>query len=385
VPERALESRTSGGMRGLRRVLAGVAVLTAAYFLMWPVPIEPRSWRASAFRGYAGAHAPNNRLARLRRVSIEPHIGPEHIEVGPDGKLYTGVLSGAILRMNPDGSGVEVVANTGGRPLGLAFDAGGRLIVADAFRGLVTVRDGAVSVLLDEYQGKPIRYADAVVIAPDGGVLFTDASQRMAPREHGTFVAALLDIMEHSCTGRVLRHDPVSGRTELVMEGLCFPNGLVLSRDARHLFVAETGEYRIWRIDAAARGIDARSASRSAAARSARVIASNLPGFPDNLSRGDTGRIWVGLTKPRGSTIDALAGLPFLRKVALRLPRFLWPVPPSHGHLIAYDEEGRVLADLQDPSGGLPETSGATEYHNRLYVQSLHAGAFGILDGAAAQ
>ena len=141
-------------MRGLRRVLAGVAVLTAAYFSMWPVPIEPRSWRASAFRGYAGAHAPNNRLARLRRVSIEPHIGPEHIEVGRDGKLYTGVLSGAILRMNPDGSGVEVVANTGGRPLGLAFDTGGRLIVADAFRGLVTVRDGAVSVLLDEYHGK---------------------------------------------------------------------------------------------------------------------------------------------------------------------------------------------------------------------------------------
>jgi sugar lactone lactonase YvrE len=373
-------------MRGPAWVLAGVAVLVAAYLFLWPVPIEPRSWRAPVFRGYAGAHAPNDRLARLRRVSIEPHIGPEHIEVGPDGKLYTGVLSGAILRMNPDGSGVDVVADTGGRPLGLAFDAGGRLIVADALRGLLTVQpDGAVAVLLDEYQGKPIRYADAVVIAPDGGVLFTDASQRMAPREHGTFVAALLDIMEHSCTGRVLRHDPVSGDTELVMEGLCFPNGLALSRDARHLFVAETGEYRIWRIDAAARGIDARSVSRSAAAIRARVIASNLPGFPDNLSRGETGRIWVGLTKPRGSTIDALAGRPFLRKVALRLPRFLWPVPPSHGHLIAYDEEGRVLADLQDPSGGLPETSGATEYHNRLYVQSLHAGAFGIVDGAAAQ
>ena len=93
-------------------------------------------------------------------MSIEPHIGPEHIEVGPDGKLYTGVLSGAILRMNPDGSGVDVVADTGGRPLGLAFDAGGRLIVADALRGLLTVQpDGAVSVLLDEYRGQtdPLR------------------------------------------------------------------------------------------------------------------------------------------------------------------------------------------------------------------------------------
>ena len=73
------------------------------------------------------------------------------------------------------------------------------------------------------------------------------------------------------------------------------------------------------------------------------------------------------------------AGAPFLRKVALRLPRFLWPVPPSRGHLIAFDEDGRVLADLQDPSGRLPETSGATEYHGRLYVQSLHASAFGVL------
>ena len=79
--------------------------------------------------------------------------------------------------------------------------------------------------------------------------------------------------------------------------------------------------------------------------------------------------------------MDALAGAPFLRKVAIRLPRFLWPVPPSWGHLIAVDEDGRVLADLQDPSGRLPETSGATEYHGRLYVQSLHASAFGILTG----
>jgi sugar lactone lactonase YvrE len=368
-------------MRGIKRVLAGAAALAMAYLAFWPVPIEPQAWRAPVFAGYAGSHAENDRLAAIRVVSIEPHVGPEHIEVGPDGKLYTGVRSGAILRLNPDGSGIEVFAETRGRPLGLTFDAGGRLIVADALRGLLAVQHGAVSVLVDEYAGQPLRYPDAVVTAPDGALLFTDASQRISPREYGTFDAALLDIMEHSCTGRVLRHDPADGSTELVIGGLCFPNGITLSGDGRSLYVAETGEYRIWKIDASARGLDARSIPNSGGPRSARVIAQNLPGFPDNLTRGASGRIWVGLTKPRGRAVDALARWPSLRMAAMRLPRALWPVPPSRGHLIAYDEDGKVLDDLQDPAGRIPETSGATEYHGRLYVQSLHAGAFGILDG----
>lgn len=66
-------------------------------------------------------------------------------------------------------------------------------------------------------------------------------------------------------------------------------------------------------------------------------------------------------------------------RLTLRLPKSLWPVPAAYGHVIAFDEQGHVLLDLQDPSGKLPETSGATERDGVLYVQSLHAGAFGVL------
>jgi hypothetical protein len=52
--------------------------------------------------------------------------------------------------------------------------------------------------------------------------------------------------------------------------------------------------------------------------------------------------------------------------------------------VIAFDVTGRVLADLQDPNGRLPETSGATEHNGKLYVQSLHAQALGVIDRAAA-
>jgi hypothetical protein len=55
-----------------------------------------------------------------------------------------------------------------------------------------------------------------------------------------------------------------------------------------------------------------------------------------------------------------------------------------YGHVVAFDEQGRVLADLQDPAGRIPETSGVTEYEGDLYVQSLHAEALGVLPAAAA-
>ncbi len=371
-----------------RTITIGSAVLAAAasYLLLWPVPIEPQAWQAPRFGGYAAPHARNQRLAAATSLAIGAEVGPEHIEFGPDGMLYTGVLSGKILRMNPDGSGIETVADTGGRPLGLAFDAAGRLIVADALRGLLAIEsDGHVIGLAGTADGTPILYADAVTVASDGRIIFTDATSRLSPRDFGTFDAAMLDIMEHSCTGRVLELDPATGVSRTVVSGLCFPNGVALTMDERSLVVAETGAYRIWSIPRDSRNLDVRAASATArGAGPARVILANLPGFPDNVTRGANGRFWTGFTKPRSAAIDSLADKPWLRSLTLRLPRALWPVPPAYGHVIAFDASGRVLVDLQDPGGHLPETSGATEHNGKVYVQSLHAQALGVIDRAAA-
>src|SRR4029077_12573222 len=93
--------------------------------------------------------------------------------------------------------------------------------------------------------------------------------------------------------------------------------------------------------------------------------------------RGRDGRIWVGLFKPRNPAADSLAEKPFLRKVLLRLPRFLLPLGNSYGHVFAIDESGRVTDDLQDPSGAYPETTGATETADRIFIHSLHAQVIG--------
>ena len=103
----------------------------------------------------------------------------------------------------------------------------------------------------------------------------------------------------------------------------------------------------------------------------------NLPGYPDNLMRGQDGRIWLGFSGPRSPDVDAMADKPFLRELTLRLPRALWPLPKKYGHVMAFGEDGKVVADLQDPSGAYPETTGLTETADRLYVQNLHLKVLG--------
>lgn len=381
-------------MQKIFKALGLLVLALVAYLLLWPVPIAPAPWTAPEDPGYSGAFERNDRLASLQHLPLGDDEGPEHVVVR-DGWVYAAVASGAIVRMKPDGSERSVAVNTGGRPLGFDFDARGAMVIADPMKGLLRatefgpgskgVKIELLTSMVDHPQkNDPIRYADGVVVARNGTIYFTDASRRFAPGEWGgTFMASILDILEHQSTGRLLAYDPKSKSTRVLMHGLCFPNGLALSANEGYLLVAETGEYRIWKIAIDAQQLDARALAATPNDQ-ARVLLDKLPGYPDNIMRGQHGRYWAGFAKPRGAFIDKTAGMPWARSLSLRLPRKLWPVPPAYGHVFAFDEDGRVTANLQDPSGAYPETTAITETDERLYVQSLHAKTLGWLDKAAA-
>lgn len=369
-------------------------IAVAAYLLFWPIPVTPVAWDAPQDPGYTGAHQPNERLQGLQRIALgEGQAGPEHI-VAHQGWLYTGLSNGEVVKVDTAGQRRETVLNTGGRPLGLDFDAQGRLLIADAIQGLLRVSGEGAQAQVEPLLTKvshpvpddPVRYADAIKVGPDGTLWLTDASRRFGPQAHGgTFEASVLDILEHSCSGRLIAQHPDTLQARVALTGLCFPNGIAFSADGRQLFLSETGTYRVLAIDLAqlsqvrpAEG-DAGVPSLQQAVQqgAARVLIDNLPGYPDNLMRGEGGRIWVGLTKPRSPIIDAAARHPIIRSVTLRLPRALWPVPKAHGHVIAFDDTGRIVADLQDPSGAYPETTAVTEADGKWFVQSLHAHEIG--------
>ena len=68
---------------------------------------------------------------------------------------------------------VDLVARTGGRPLGIEFAPDGRLLVCDALRGLLWVdpASGAVELVTAEVDGVPMRFCNNAAIADDGTIL----------------------------------------------------------------------------------------------------------------------------------------------------------------------------------------------------------------------
>ncbi len=345
-----------------------LAVTSAAYLLLWPVPVEPKAWQAPKAPGYTGSYAQNKKLADLDTLSLHGQQGPEDFALASDGTIATATHSGNILLLKPGAERFEPWVNTGGRPLGIEFDKQGNLLVADAVKGLLAINaQSEITVLSNEVNGGKIVYADDVDVALNGMIYFTDATTKFSAQEFGgTLAASLLEVIEHAGNGRLLAYDPQSKETTILLDGLVFANGVAVSHDQQSVLVNETGSYRVlryWLSGPKATQID--------------IFIDNLPGFPDNITQSPTGGYWLGFASPRSKSLDALADSPFLRKVMLRLPEFMHPGTKDYGHVIKIDENGQVIKDLQDPSGTYPFTTGVLETDDAIYISSLTADRVG--------
>lgn len=236
-------------LKGILWSLVVIIIVIIIYFIAWPVPIDPVAWIAPPNPGYTGPYEVNERLKRIETFPIAGNHGPEDIALDAQGRIYAATHEGNIVRLDPDGSNPENWVNTEGRPLGIDFDRQGNLIVADAFRGLLSITpNGDISELATVADGIPIRYADDVDVAADGKIYFSDASTKFGAKESGgTYEGSLLDLMEHGGNGRLIVFDPMTRVAKTMLDGLNFANGVAVSHDQRYVLVNETGGYRVIR------------------------------------------------------------------------------------------------------------------------------------------
>ncbi len=311
----------------------------------------PLPWTPPSAPPLAGPLAANDTLAAAD-IWHTPAAGPEDIVVDMSGSVFTGLSDGSIIRM-ADGGYADVIAKGPGRPLGIEWLGDGEMVVCNTTEGLerVTV-SGEVSILADSFEDEPFLLTNNAAVASDGTIYFSVSSTRW-PLD-----AYVSDLLECIPTGRVFAYSPDGTLTKL-LDGLQFANGVALDAAEASLFVAETGRYRVHRLWLT-----------GDAAGTVEVFLDNMAGFPDNLTF-DAGILWVAMPSPRQSMVDAMLPRPWLKKVVHRLPDTLKPKAIQHGMVFGYDENGRLVYNLQDSTGTVATTTSARYHDGRIFIASL--------------
>jgi sugar lactone lactonase YvrE len=323
--------------------------------------IDPIRWQPPPSRPL-----PEPDLTATLHVVAVPGNAPEDVVADADGNIWTGVEDGRLIRIRPDGGSAQVVADTEGRPLGLAVERDGRLLICDSHRGLLRYdpATGAMETLVAQVAGRALTFCSNVVESSSGTIFFTESTSRF----HYEYYKG--SVIEGRPTGSLFRRDP-DGTVSVLASGLHFANGVTLTADESALVFAETTACRVskyWLTGEAAGSIT--------------PLATDLPGYPDNISAGLDGRIWVAMVSERNRLNEWLGPrAPVVRRLLWRLPYRWLPNPKPLAWVVAFDpDDGRVVTQLRalHPDFGL--ATGVVETPGRLWLGRIGGAGVCYLD-----
>ncbi|PKA51270.1 Strictosidine synthase 3 [Apostasia shenzhenica] len=399
--------------------LAGIFILLAIYCATDPLGHGPMT----KFPGFEVYHAElpawselptvrdsENRLQRAELRFLNQIQGPESIAFDPLGRgPYTGVADGRVLFWNgeswsdfaytspnrseicnPKASPLSYLENEHicGRPLGLRFSKKtGDLYIADAYFGLLKVgpEGGLATPLTWEAEGIPFRFTNDLDIDEEGNIYFTDSSYNYQRRN---FIQ-LAFTAEPS--GRLLKYNPTTNETMVLLQDLQFPNGVSMSKDGSFIVFAELSRARfsiqIWSLSIILfllifsnfppqcrlfrYWLKGEKAGKS-------EVFAVLPGIPDNVRANEEGDFWVAIHCRVSMYAYFLGKNPSLSKLLLKLPipakfHFLMLVGGRlHAVIAKYSPDGKLLDLLEDQQGKVVKAvSEVEEKDGKLWIGSV--------------
>ncbi|MCV7233142.1 SMP-30/gluconolactonase/LRE family protein [Mycobacterium branderi] len=325
--------------------------------------IDPVRWQPPPVEPLPDVPSPDVTIVPL------PGKGPEDVVADAAGHILAGLEDGCIVRISPDGGEPVVVADTGGRPLGLHVGRDGRVLICDSYKGLLALDadSGALDVLADSVAGRPLMFCSNVTETSDSTIYFTE-STRDFRFEH--YTAAVIE-----ARGRGgLFELGADGTVTQLLDGLYFANGVTPTADESALVFAETQARRL-----------SKYWLSGPQAGSVTPLASHLPGMPDNISTGADGRIWVAMVAEVNTALEWLVPrAPVLRKLAWRLPERLQPQIKPEVWAVAFDpDSGHVVAGLRTKHPDFGVVTGVVESAGRLWLGTINYPAVAYVDVAA--
>ncbi|ORV14889.1 SMP-30/gluconolactonase/LRE family protein [Mycobacterium celatum] len=298
-----------------------------------------------------------------------PGNGPEDVVTDASGHIWTGLEDGRIVRISPDRGAPAVVADTGGRPLGLHVARDGRVLICDSHRGLLALdpADRTLTTLAESVAGRPLMFCSNVTETSDGTIYFTESTCDFR-FEH--YTAAVIEARGRGGLFKL----GADGTVTQLLDGLYFANGVTPTADESALVFAETQARRL-----------SKYWLSGPQAGSVTPLAVHLPGMPDNISTGADGRIWTAMVAEVNTALEWLVPrAPVLRKLAWRLPERLQPHIKPEVWALAFDPgSGHVVAGLRTKHPEFGVVTGLVESAGRLWMGTINYPAVAHVDLAA--
>jgi gluconolactonase len=230
-----------------------------------------------AFAKYRIANAAVERLATgLRWAEGPAWFG--------DGRclLWSDIPNNRILRWEEESGVVTVFRRPSHYANGNTRDRQGRLVSCehDSRRVTRTEYDGAITVLCDRFEGKPLNSPNDVVVKSDDSIWFTDPPFGILSDYEGHVAPVELPTNVYRVHGR-------TGQVTVVAGDVPRPNGLCFSPDERRLYVVASGttprQIRVFDVTGDGQRLDHE-----------RLFVDAGPASPDGIRCDTDGNLWCG-------------------------------------------------------------------------------------------
>ncbi|KAH7852644.1 hypothetical protein Vadar_027361 [Vaccinium darrowii] len=181
-------------------------------------------------------------------------------------------------------------------------------------------------------------FADDVIEAPDGSLYFSVASTKFGLHDW------YFDVLEAKPHGQLLKYDPSFNETSIVLNGLCFANGVPLSADQDYLVVpkvlVEWGRQR------------------------------------ENID------FWIALLQLTSGGLEYVQTSKALEHLVATFPRLLEQVKGMHtkAPVVNVATDGMIIRSFDDPDGSVMSfVTSALAFEDHLYLGSLNSNFVGKL------
>ncbi len=194
--------------------------------------------------------------------------------------IWSDIPNDRILRWDEATGTVGVFRTPAGHSNGNTLDPRGRLVTCEQGNRRVTRTepDGTVTVLADRYDGKRLNSPNDSVVRSDGTIWFSDPDFGITSDYEGHRAESEIG----ACN--VYRIDPATQEVRLAADGFAGPNGVILSRDEKQLYVSDSRSARIHVFDIREDGTLSDGKVFAAARGDVHF---------DNIRFDDEGRLWA--------------------------------------------------------------------------------------------